>query len=83
MRFRYMPAIITLTAAFVASVIMIINRIDVDTFVLRLFIVVLTASVVSTFIRFIMNKLIELTKDKEPAPEEEQETSDNSEEVNT
>ena len=83
MRFRYMPAIITLTAAFVASVIMIINRMDVDTFVLRLFIVVLTASVVSTFIRFIMNKLIELTKDKEPAPEEEQEVSDESEEVNT
>ena len=83
MRFRYMPAIITLTAAFVASVIMIINRMDVDTFVLRLFIVVLTASVVSTFIRFIMNKLIELTKDKEPAPEEEQEASDESEEVNT
>ena len=78
MRFRYMPAIITLSAAFIASVIMIINKIDVETFMLRLLLVVFVSSVVSLFIRFVMNKLIELTKDKENNDEigQGEETSD-------
>ena len=73
-----MPAIITLSAAFIASVIMIINKIDVETFMLRLLLVVFVSSVVSLFIRFVMNKLIELTKDKENNDEigQGEETSD-------
>ncbi len=79
MRFRNMPAIITLTAGLIASVLMIFAGLPLEAFMIRLFIVLLSASIVSLLARRIVNRLLEAAKDKESVQEKSNANGENAE----
>ena len=79
MRFRNMPAIITLTAGLIASVLMIFAGLPLEAFMIRLFIVLIAASIVSLLARRIVNRLLEATKDKESVQEKSNANGENAE----
>ena len=80
-KFRNVPALITLLAGFVTSVLMIINRIPIVTFLWTLALVMVGFFFVGLLVRFILNKFFqdkdEDGKDSGDNPEEGDENSNN------
>ena len=71
MKFRSVPAIITLLAAFVSSVVMISRRYSLFDFLLVLATVLVVFYVAGLFLRFILNVVFkEQEKDKDDADED-------------
>ena len=58
-KFRNVPALITLLAGFVTSVLMIINRIPIVTFLWTLALVMVGFFFVGLLVRFILNKFFQ------------------------
>lgn len=80
-KFRNVPALITLLAGFVTSVLMIINRIPIVTFLWTLALVMVGFFFVGLLVRFILNKFFqdkdEENKDSDNNPEEGEENASN------
>ena len=71
MKFRSVPAIITLLAAFVSSVVMISRRYSLFDFLLVLVTVLVVFYIAGPFLRFILNVVFkEQEKDKDDADED-------------
>ncbi|MBQ4283770.1 MAG: hypothetical protein IJB96_07585 [Lachnospira sp.] len=71
MKFRSVPAIITLLAAFVSSVVMISRRYSLFDFLLVLVTVLVVFYIAGLFLRFILNVVFkEQEKDKDDADED-------------
>ena len=80
-KFRNVPALITLLAGFVTSVLMIINRIPIVTFLWTLALVIVGFFFVGLLVRFILNKFFqdknEENKDNNDSPDEGEENAGN------
>ena len=80
-KFRNVPALVTLLAGFVTSVLMIINRIPIVTFLWTLALVTVGFFFVGLLVRFILNKFFqdkdEENKDNNNNPEEGKENAGN------
>lgn len=80
-KFRNVPALITLLAGFVTSVLMIINRIPIVTFLWTLALVMVGFFFVGLLVRFILNKFFqdknEENKDNIDSPDEGEENAGN------
>ncbi|MDY5807483.1 MAG: hypothetical protein SPM04_08080 [Lachnospira sp.] len=80
-KFRNVPALITLLAGFVTSVLMIINRIPIVTFLWTLALVMVGFFFVGLLVRFILNKFFQEKDDENKYnndnPEEGEENADN------
>lgn len=80
-KFRNVPALVTLLAGFVTSVLMIINRIPIVTFLWTLALVMVGFFFVGLLVRFILNKFFqdkdEENKDNNNNPEEGKENAGN------
>lgn len=79
-KFRNVPAIITLLAGFITSVIMIRYRYTLVNFMWILICVMLAFYICGMLIRFALNKVVEKKENKEKASEEETEDAANTEE---
>ena len=79
-KFRNVPAIITLLAGFITSVIMIKYRYTLVNFILILICVMLSFYICGMLIRFALNKVAEKKENKQKASDEEKEDVSNMEE---
>lgn len=82
-KFRNVPALITLLAGFITSVIMIVHRYSLVNFMWILIAVMVGFYICGVLIRFALNKVVQNKEDKEntvqeeePEQTEEQETAD-------
>ena len=82
-KFRNVPALITLLAGFITSVIMIVHRYSLVNFMWILIAVMVGFYICGVLIRFALNKVVQNKEDKEntvqaeaQAQTEEQETAD-------
>ncbi len=73
MKFRNVPALITLLAAFVSSVVMIGKRYSLFDFLLVLVSVIVVFYIAGLFLRFILNIVFKETKKDEGEDEDEDE----------
>lgn len=84
-KFRNLPAVITLLAGFITSVIMILHRYSLVNFMWILVCTMLVFYMCGVIIRFALNKVVRKTEDKnrdkteDEKPEEDGETSDDEE----
>ena len=84
-KFRNLPAVITLLAGFITSVIMILHRYSLVNFMWILVCTMLVFYMCGVIIRFALNKVVCKTEDKnrdkteDEEPEEDGETSDDEE----
>ena len=84
-KFRNLPAVITLLAGFITSVIMILHRYSLVNFMWILVCTMLVFYMCGVIIRFALNKVVRKTEDKNrdkteaEEPEEDGETSDDEE----
>lgn len=84
-KFRNLPAVITLLAGFITSVIMILHRYSLVNFMWILVCTMLVFYVCGIIIRFALNKVVRKTEDKnrekteDEEPEEDGGTSDDEE----
>lgn len=74
-KFRNVPAIITLLAAFITCVIMIMQRYELVNFLWVLVLVIVCFYVFGLLVRFVLNKVF-----KTPQDEEEENNDENTEE---
>ena len=79
-KFRNVPAIITLLAGFITSVIMIKYRYTLVNFMWILICVMLAFYICGMLIRFVLNKVAEKKENKQKASDEEKEDVSNMEE---
>ena len=79
-KFRNVPAIITLLAGFITSVIMIKYRYTLVNFMWILICVMLAFYICGMLIRFVLNKVAEKKENKQTASDEEKEDVSNMEE---
>ena len=79
-KFRNVPAIITLLAGFITSVIMIKYRYTLVNFMWILICVMLAFYICGMLIRFVLNKVEEKKENKQKASDEEKEDVSNMEE---
>ena len=79
-KFRNVPAIITLLAGFITSVIMIKYRYTLVNFMWILICVMLVFYICGVLIRFALNKVAEKKENKQKASDEEKEDVSNMEE---
>lgn len=86
MKFRSMPAVVTLLAGLIVSVIMFIRNVPLQTFLITLFLVLLVFSVFSLCFRALLVKLWSFTVEKEEKEEtneeKQEEENSNSEQEN-
>ena len=84
-KFRNLPAVITLLAGFITSVIMILHRYSLVNFMWILVCTMLVFYMFGVIIRFALNKVVRKTEDKnrdkteDEEPEEDGGTSDDEE----
>ncbi len=79
-KFRNVPALITLLAGFITSVIMIVHRYSLVNFMWILIAVMVGFYICGVLIRFALNKVVQNKEDKEnTAQEEEQEQTEEQE----
>lgn len=79
-KFRNVPALITLLAGFITSVIMIVHRYSLVNFMWILIAVMVGFYICGVFIRFALNKVVQNKEDKEnTVQEEEQEQTEEQE----
>lgn len=79
-KFRNVPALITLLAGFITSVIMIVHRYSLVNFMWILIAVMVGFYICGVLIRFALNKVVQNKKDKEnTVQEEEQEQTEEQE----
>jgi len=65
MDIKYFPAIFSLLAGLIASIIMFFNRIPMTKFLVILLIILLVCYIVGTIIKILVVKLLDVTKNKE------------------
>ena len=79
-KFRNVPALITLLAGFITSVIMIVHRYSLVNFMWILIAVMVGFYICGVLIRFALNKVVQNKEDKEnTVQEEEQEQTEEQE----
>ena len=79
-KFRNVPALITLLAGFITSVIMIVHRYSLVNFLWILIAVMVGFYICGVLIRFALNKVVQNKEDKEnTVQEEEQEQTEEQE----
>lgn len=79
-KFRNVPALITLLAGFITSVIMIVHRYSLVSFMWILIAVMVGFYICGVLIRFALNKVVQNKEDKEnTVQEEEQEQTEEQE----
>lgn len=79
-KFRNVPALITLLAGFITSVIMIVHRYSLVNFMWILIAVMVCFYICGVLIRFALNKVVQNKEDKEnTVQEEEQEQTEEQE----
>ena len=79
-KFRNLPALITLLAGFITSVIMIVHRYSLVNFMWILIAVMVGFYICGVLIRFALNKVVQNKEDKEnTVQEEEQEQTEEQE----
>lgn len=79
-KFRNVPALITLLAGFITSVIMIVHRYSLVNFMWILIAVMVGFYICGVLIRFALNKVVQNEEDKEnTVQEEEQEQTEEQE----
>lgn len=79
-KFRNVPALITLLAGFITSVIMIVHRYSLVNFMWILIAVMVGFYICGVLIRFVLNKVVQNKEDKEnTVQEEEQEQTEEQE----
>ena len=79
-KFRNVPALITLLAGFITSVIMIVHRYSLVNFMWILIAVLVGFYICGVLIRFALNKVVQNKEDKEnTVQEEEQEQTEEQE----
>ena len=79
-KFRNVPALITLLAGFITSVIMIVHRYSLVNFMWILIAVMVGFYICGVLIRFALNKVVQNKEDKEnTVQEEEQEQAEEQE----
>lgn len=71
-KFRNVPALITLLAGFITSVIMIVHRYSLVNFMWVLIAVMVGFYICGVLIRFALNKVVQNKEDKENTEEEEE-----------
>lgn len=71
-KFRNVPALITLLAGFITSVIMIVHRYSLVNFMWVLIAVMVGFYICGVLIRFALNKVVQNKEDKEDTAEEEE-----------
>lgn len=72
-KFRNVPALITLLAGFITSVIMIVHRYSLVNFMWILIAVMVGFYICGVLIRFTLNKVVQSKEDKEKADGDEEE----------